>query len=111
MTTQAATFLLSATADRLELLARRLPAVAWRDEADDIHAGAQALNDWLPSFNADEWRAEPYSLLVLSNQCGALGSPDGTIPLSQEHQTAIRDAARVLRRNVSRIARGDHQQP
>lgn len=87
------------------------PACAWRDEADDIHAGAQALHGWLPSFNADEMRAEPYSLLVLANQCRALGSPDGTIPLSEEHRTALVDAARVLRRNVSRIARGDHQQP
>lgn len=110
MTTQDAALLLIATADRLDLLARRRPAVAWCDEADDIHAGAQALHGWLPSFNADEMRAEPYSLLVLSNQCRALGSPEGTIPLSQEHRTALVDAARVLRRNVSRIARGDHQQ-
>lgn len=72
--------------------------------------GAQALHGWLPSFNADEMRAEPYSLLVLANQCRALGSLDGTIPLSPEHRTALIDAARALRRNVSRIARGDHQQ-
>lgn len=57
-----------------------------------------------------QMRAEPYSLLVLANQCRALGSLDGTIPLSPEHRTALIDAARALRRNVSRIARGDHQQ-
>lgn len=110
MTTQDATYLLAATADRLEVLARRQPACAWPDEANDIHAGAEALNDWLPSFNADEMRAGPFALMVLASQCRALGSPDGTIPLSYEHQNALVDAARVLRRNVSRMAgSNDHR--